>query len=278
MNKRIMNRKINVMKSFIAVAGLIAIFLCQSANAGSRCSESWYRISCSYNVTKVSSTSITKRDVFWQVPLGTAPADGWPVAIMYQGTAAPVEFERTRYETFGLYYEAKTIKRLLDSGYAVLAPRAGANIAWQTNLTGILYPLSADYQFLNNLFDAIDSGVFGNLDGGSKFATGISSGGYNTSRMAVTWPHEFKALVVHSGSYATCAATLCLIPDLDSNHPPTAFVHGLWDPLAPWVAMDLYYDKLRDKGIPTGRLNVSGGHEWFSGSANYIVNWFNQYR
>lgn len=279
MNIKITKLSFKSIKLSVVVVGLIAFFTLQSANASSRCSESWYRISCSYNVTKINSNPLTQRDVHWQIPTGTAPADGWPVALIYQGTITPVKFKRTRFEAFGTYYEAKTIKRLLDSGYAVLAPRAAANVAWHTNLSGVLYPLTTDYEFFNNLFDAIDEGVFGNLDGGSKFATGISSGGYNTSRMAVTWPHEFKALVVHSGSYATCASVLCLVPDLnEEEHPPTAFVHGLWDPIAPWVAMDLYYDRLRYEGIPTKRLNVSGGHSWFSSSPKFIVDWFNQYR
>ncbi len=278
MNVKIKKPNYKHLTSVTLIVGFLALFALQSANAASRCSESWYRVKCSYNVTKINSSALTKRDVYWQVPNGTPPADGWPVALIYQGTAAPVQFERTRYDAFGLFYEAKTIKRLLDSGYAVLAPRAAANVAWHTNLSGIFYKATTDYSFFNNLFDAIDDGVFGNLDGGKKFATGISSGGYNTSRMAVTWPYEFKALVVHSASYATCAGILCVVPKLDSNHPPTAFVHGLWDPLAPWVAMDQYYDRLQYDGIPTKRLNFNGGHGWSSSSAKFVVDWFNKYR
>lgn len=274
----ITHRRYKQMSLAVFVIGLLSVFAIQSANAASRCSESWYRVKCSYKVTKIKSSGVTKRDVVWQVPHGTPPKDGWPVAMIFQGTVSPVKFERTRYSAFGTYYEVKTIKRLLDSGYAVLAPRAAANVAWHTNLSGVLYKATTDYSFFNNLFDAIDDGVFGNLNGGKKFATGISSGGYNASRMAVTWPYEFKALVVHSASYATCAAAACVVPILKSNHPPTAFVHGLWDPLAPWWAMDSYYDRLRFQGKPTKRLNVNGGHEWFSGSPKFVVDWFNRYR
>lgn len=270
--------KLIQVRSLSVGIAMLSLFGVTSAYANSRCTQTSSHITCSLNVTKLNSTPVTKREVHWEVPLGTAPQDGWPVAIIYQGSITPVEFSRNINDDFGTYYEALTIKKLLDAGYAVLAPRAGADIAWQTNLAGILYPASADYYFLNNLFDAIDDGVFGNLNGGKKFATGISSGGYNASRMAVTWPHEFKALVVHSASYATCNSSLCVVPTLSSNHPPTAFIHGFWDPLAPWWAMDSYYDRLRWKGIPTSRLNVSGGHEWFSQSPNKVLEWFNRYR
>ncbi len=270
----------NVVRSyFLLAAVVVSPFLSASDTyADSRCTQTPTQITCSHNVTNIESTPFTEREVHWEIPLGSAPQGGWPVAIIYQGSFTPVEFSRNINDDFGTYYEALTIKKLLDAGYAVLAPRAGIDLAWQTNLTGILYTVSADYYFLNNLFDAIDDGVFGNLNGDKKFATGISSGGYNASRMAVTWPYEFKALVVHSASYATCSGSLCLIPSLSSNHPPTAFVHGLWDPLAPWWAMDSYYDKLRWKGIATSRLNVSGGHEWFAQSSDKIVDWFNKYR
>lgn len=270
-------------RCFIAlfIKFMFVFLVAQSAYAGSRCKERNYiflpdTISCSYNVTRIDSSPVTSRDVYWEVPLGTPPTDGWPVAIIYQGTAEPVEFVRTSLSLFGTYYEAKTIKKLLDSGYAVLAPRAAAGVAWYTNTSGILYELTTDYTFLNNLFDAIDLGVFGHLDGGRKYATGISSGGYNTSRMALTWPGEFKALVVHSASWATCGGALCVMPiNMPEDHPPTKFIHGLFDPIAPWWAMDLYYDRLLYEGIETERLTVSDGHSWFSSSPNAVVNWFN---
>ena len=129
------------------------------------------------------------------------------------------------------------------------------------------------------MFQAIRDGKFGPLNPDRKYATGISSGGYNTSRMAVTWPNEFKALVVHSGSYATCAGPVCLVPyDVASDHPPTKFIHGFLDPIVPWWTMNIYYDTLLYNGIATEQVTLPfGGHEWFKESPQEVLKWFNAY-
>lgn len=224
------------------------------------------------------SSGITDRQVKWELPLGTPPAGGWPVALIYQGSIFEVEFSRKKNDPFGGYWEARTIKALLDAGYAVIAPRAPAELAWHTNVLSPeeIYELSTDYIFLNNVFDGIEAGLFGPLNPQRKYATGISSGGYNASRMAVSWPGEFNALVVHSASYATCAGPACVMPlCMPEDHPPTRFVHGFLDAIVPWWSMDLYYDRLLWEGVETDRLTEAlGGHEWFPSSPNAVVNWF----
>jgi len=68
------------------------------------------------------------------------------------------------------------------------------------------------------------NGIFGHLNNKNKFATGISSGGCMTSRMAVSYEGEFRALAIAAGSYATCGGILCVIPIfLPRDHPPTLF-------------------------------------------------------
>ena len=198
---------------------------------------------------------------------------------MYQGSFFPVEFSRNQLAPFGGYYEVKVIEKLLNNGFAVIAPDAGIDLFWETNLP-VIYEFTADYIFLNNLFNAIRSGHFGPINDNKKFATGISSGGYNTSRMAVSYPGEFKALVVQSGSYATCSGPLCIVPSsLPNDHPPTYFLHGFLDLVVPWWSMDLYYDRLRSEGVPTGRYtDYTADHEWFSASPGKVYSWFNQYR
>ncbi len=255
--------------------------------AASRCSETskkWYRpgtINCSYQTLSLPSSSITSRDIKFQIPLGSPPAGGWPVALIYQGTLFPVEFNQDTRAPFGGFYETKVIKTLLDNGYAVLAPRAPAELAWLTNSAGPLtnYNITTDYTFLNNVLDAIEDGIFGPLNDNRKYATGISSGGYNTSRMAVSFPGEFKGLVVASASYATCAGPVCAVPyNLPSDHPPTYFIHGFLDAIVPWWTMDIYYDRLLSKGIETGRhTNSWAGHEWLPESPELVLNWFNQH-
>lgn len=286
--KRIMIKNAKRVNAISCRILLLLVFIAgsQVASAASRCTEKYYyllpdTISCSYRVTSIPSSAITSRDVVWQLPLGTAPSGGWPVAIIYQGSLFPVEFSRNSLAPFGGFYEAKTIKTLLDAGYAVLAPRAPAELAWLTNSAGPLtnYEITTDYTFLNNVFKGIRQGKFGPLNNQRKYATGISSGGYNTSRMAETWPGEFKALVVHSGSWATCLGPVCVLPgDIPADHAPTKFIHGFIDTIVPWWTMDLYYDRLQYEGIETERLTIAtGGHEWFKQSPKAVLDWFNRH-
>lgn len=236
---------------------------------------------CSYSSTLIEALPGTFRNVKYQVPEGTPPAGGWPVVVVYQGSFFPVEFTRTEGTPFGGYYELQVIERMLNNGFAVIAPDAAADLFWETNLPGfsIAYELSGDYRYLTNLFAAIRKGTFGPINPNKKFATGVSSGGYNTSRMAVSFPGEFKALAIQSGSYATCGGPLCIVPTLPANHPPTYFLHGWLDIVVPWWTMDLYYEKLRSQGIPTGLYtDYFAGHGWFSASPDKIYAWFNQYR
>lgn len=271
---------------------LIVLFGCMhaTANADSRCVERAKRfltpgkINCSYRSITLPSSDITSREVLYELPLGQPPEGGWPVAIVFQGSIFPVEFSRNTRAPFGGFYEVRAIKELLDHGYAVLAPRAPLELAWLTNAASVvsdnLYHTTTDYTFLTNVFSAIEQGAFGPLNANLKYATGISSGGYNTSRMAVSFPGEFKALAVHSGSYAECLGPICVVPfALPEDHPPTYFIHGLVDLIVPWATMDSYYDRLRWAGVTAERhTNTLGGHEWFPESAQLVREWFDRHR
>lgn len=279
------------LRTWLKSTTLIGLLLAAASNqawADSPCSERSKtlllpgKISCSYKSTWIKSGSISSRKVIYQLPSGTAPAGGWPVAVVYQGSFFPLDdFSYYTTDPFGGYYEGRVVKKLLENGYAVVAPSAPADLFWHTNLPGLAtnYESSTDFTFLTNLFQAIDDGKLGPLNGNRKYATGISSGGYNSSRMAVSFPGEFRALVVQSGSYATCSGPVCSVPNpLPANHPPTYFIHGFVDLVVPWWSMDMYYDQLLYQSIPTGRYTqTTGGHEWFPASANKVLAWFNAY-
>lgn len=267
------------------LCALLALLGTGIAWADSRCSERSAtlllpaKVSCSYQTTWISSGPLSIRQVIYQTPLGTPPAKGWPVVLIYQGSFFPLD-DFTYYSNmpFGGFYEGKLIQKLLDNGYAVIAPSAPADLFWQTNIPGLAqtYELSTDYRFIGNVLQAIRQGHFGRLDPSRQYATGISSGGYNTSRMAVSFPGQFKALAIQSASYATCSGPVCVVPELPANHPPTTFLHGFVDAVVPWWSMDLYYDRLLYQGIETTRYtDPLGGHEWFSASPRHILAWFN---
>ncbi|MGI9277920.1 MAG: extracellular medium-chain-length polyhydroxyalkanoate depolymerase [Endozoicomonas sp.] len=236
-----------------------------------------------------------KRDVLYSLPLGKVPKEGWPVVVFYQGSFFPTQFagDHTTDSVdayFGAYYELQTIKELLDNGYAVLVPRALNNIAWQTNVPNPMDPygfygftITQDYKFLTNLLAAINDGQFdrhGKLNTNKLFATGISSGGYNTSRMAVSFAGQFTALAIHSASYATCNGSICSIPStMPKDHPPTVFLHGSKDPLVPVSTMERYYNTLQKNGITTEKHVFSGkGHEWVPQSPSIIRKWFDRHK
>ena len=196
-------------------ARLFALSLLTVAGAApaqaARCTLTSTTAVCSHNTTTVwtGSWGWTPREVHWQVPEGSPPADGWPVVIVYQGSFMPAEntFDSTSSMAYGAYWLTALTDELLDRGYAVLAPEAlgGGSTYWQTNIYpyNVYWWSASDAYFVDDILGGIAWGDFGDLDTDNVFATGLSSGGYMTSRMAVSYPGDFKALSVHSGSYAT---------------------------------------------------------------------------
>lgn len=253
-----------------------------SGNDPSRCTETPDRIACTYEATSLPAQAGILRDVLYQVPTGTPPNGGFPVALFFQGSfhGPALMFDAKSDATFGGYHVAKTIKSLLDAGYAVVAPEAHAEggTFWDTNIPpwSLNWTTAPDHAFMVSIFAAIVDGKFGPLNPSRQYATGISSGGYMTSRMAVSYQGQFKALAVHSGSYATCSGSLCVIPDvLPNDHAPTLFLHGEKDFTVPINTMKNYDAKLKTSGKETRVVtDPNAGHEWIPAGAKELVNWF----
>lgn len=223
------------------------------------------------------------RKVRWQVPEGTPPAGGWPVAFLFQGTNwndSNHPFKRKASDSFGMIYEARMIREMLDnpSGtgrkYAVFVPEPPNSTAlveyWHTN-TVVPYSASCDYDFFPDFFDEIKAGNYGTpFNMSQRYAFGISSGGYNTSRMAVTYNsgtangNTWKALAVIAASYATCGGASCSVPSLPANHPPTKFYHGTADLTVPISTMRKYYDQMGAQGLIRAKVEHTSGHTYTS--------------
>lgn len=116
---------------------------------------------------------------------------------------------------FDAYAQTEIVKSLLDNGFVVLTPDAPEGLFWQTNIP----PYDADWngcsddRFMLEMFDHIQNQTtFGKCDFGHMFASGISSGGYMTSRVAVSLVDYFRAVVVESGSYMICGGPACEVP------------------------------------------------------------------
>lgn len=237
---------------------------------------------CTFHDGKVTCpaivTSLESRDVYWQTPSSPAPDGGFPAVIVYQGSFfAPASTwgEVASTEPYGGFQQARMQALLLERGFTVIAPTALGGVAWQTN-SGVLWELTADKPFIDALLTAVRGGTFGPVDTTRLYATGISSGGYMTSRMAVSYPGVFRALAIHSGSYATCAGYACFVPStLPAQHPPTRFLHGRNDLTVPLYTAESYVQRLRAQGFTTDLvIDDAAGHEWLAVSPERIVEWF----
>jgi predicted esterase len=136
---------------------------------------------------------------------------------------------------------------------------------------------SSDDTLMRNLFAAIDddNGPFGPLNSERLYATGISSGGFMTSRMAVSYPGRFRALAIHSGGYAWCSAVCVLPSSLPASHPPTLFVHGLNDLVVTPGVMTMYREALEADGVEVDVvIDDNAAHEWTGLAVDAIPAWF----
>jgi len=249
----------------------------------STCDATATSVDCPYTTVRVDpGLGFATRDVHVATPLGTPPTDGWPAVLFFQGSlfSAELSFTGTDGAPFGQFHLARTVQSLLDEGFVVIAPEvlAGGSTFWQTNIPpfSVAWQGSSDDRLMGQIFDEIDNnGLFGPIDSASMYATGISSGGFMSSRMAVSYPGRFRALAIHSAGYATCSA-VCLMPrSLPDDHPPTLFVHGLTDLIVPPRVMTQYRDALEDDGVEVDVLiGDREGHEWMAEAATAIPDWF----
>jgi hypothetical protein len=276
---------------FAACAAAVAFLHLPAAEAARCAADSKGNWSCTYqerdevfnanNGAGSCSNVAVRRHVRWQVPEGTPPAGGWDTVFYYNGTVSAVSslvnpFSAKTTDNYGFIYLPQVFHELLDDPrgtgrkYAVIAAEAPTVFGmqfWDTNSVNP-YTSSGDYCFLPDLFNELAAGNYGpasqyNLN--RRFAFGISSGGYNTSRMAVTFNNNstWKALGIVSASYATCSGSNCYVPkSLPANHPPTKFWHGTADTTVPIWTMRQYHSQLQSQGIATEKLEHSQGHQF----------------
>jgi hypothetical protein len=279
------------MRGPCAFASCLALFVgCQPVPDGeraiatasasaSRCTVGTIDVSCTHE-----SITLDGRAVLFATPLGNAPADGWPVALIFQGTGfgPPTMWHWSILDPVGTILGGRNqvllVKNLLDNGFAVITPAADlGGFAWDTNLPPFDFDwsIAPDNHFLEDLFTAGDGGAFGALSSTRWYATGVSSGGYMTSRMAVSYQGRFRALAIESASYATCSGPLCLIPSLPANHPPTLFLHGALDVIVPVVTALAYEARLSAMNVPTKIvIDPLFAHGWIPAAPTEVVAWF----
>ncbi len=252
--------------------------------AGSRCTQTAAALHCAHHTLVVSpgGLGLGSRGVHWQVPLGAPPAKGWPVVLMFQGSffSADTFWDSTPSAPYGGWSQAHVVRALLDRGFAVITPKTRFDGAyyWDTNVIGQSdnWSASDDHHLMLAIFDGIATGRFGTLDTTRWYATGISSGGYMTSRMALSYPGKFRALAVVAASWATCAGALCTIPaTLPADHPPTLFLHGEKDLTVPVSTMRSYAAALTAQRMELRVVtDADAGHAWLDVAPAEVSGWF----
>lgn len=260
-----------------------------STDAGVQpCTLTGDRLSCAHRTFEVAVAQPLPltRVVHIGLPGGVAPTSGWPTVFLFQGSlySAQLSWSAVPSDPIGAFWQTSTVASLLDAGFAVVTPevRYGGTTYWDTNVPqwSVMWSNAPDHHFMVALLDGVSAGTFGPLDGAKLYAGGISSGGYMTSRMALSYPGRFKALAVHSASWATCGGPLCVVPDsLPVDHPPTLFLHGEADAVVPIATMRAYETKLVGQGVEVKTVTVAGkGHEWLEVGVTELPAFFAAHR
>ena len=260
---------------------ILIFFLIINYALASQCFESnnGDSLSCQHKMIKLDGL-YAKREILYAIPDTPRPERGYPVALFFQGSFFPMQFERNKNDPFGGYNEILTIKALLDNGFIVIAPKAGANFFWQSNLIGLNYDLSSDKYLIDKIIGEIKNQSFGPADTENLFALGISSGGYMTDRMAQSHNHaEFKALAIAAASYAKCGGPYCPLPsEISVFHPPTLFLHGKRDLIVPLYTMEKYEKLLRENHVITKKIiHETATHQWIQESPDAVISWFKRF-
>lgn len=291
----------------IAAVAAIGCFTATPAFADrcvSNAQGQWTCTNASRTHSFVHQNSNKSRTVFWQVPEGSPPPGGWPVVFFYHGwdtrlLSSPINpFTITKTASNANLLPQIFHELLDDPGgtgkkYAVIAASAQlrplAGRYWDTNdPLNSNYATQEDFAFFPDLFGEIKTGSYGpasQFNMSKRFAFGFSSGGYNSSRMAVTFNEApgdagaWKALGIFSASYATCRGSTCTIPALPANHPPVKFWHGVNDTVNPLWTAELYRDRLQANGKATAFEYHMGGHAYDVSELNGtgVKAWFDQH-
>lgn len=259
----------------------IVLVACSSPASSEYCEQVGLRLQCAHLTTRLE-TRMGEREVHWQVPTGEVPEGGWPVVLFFQGAFLPAEkmWDASERAMFGMYDQVRVLEALLLHGYAVITPTAPVKglTTWSTNVPPFAsaWEGSPDDELVDLILEGIEEGDFGRLDPDRLYATGLSSGGYMSSRMAISYPGRFRSLVIVAGSYATCLGPICNVPDLlPDDHPPTRFLHGALDVFIPTFTMVGYRDQLQAQGIDSDSIiHPWKGHSWTEDSPEQVLEWF----
>eukprot|EP00754_Rhynchopus_humris_P041558 Rhum_TRINITY_DN25112_c0_g1::Rhum_TRINITY_DN25112_c0_g1_i1::g.181272::m.181272 len=239
---------------------------------------------------------LQERNIYHMIPSGTAPAEGWPVVMLYHGWNMGGKDGWQAKAGSTSFNKVRTKAALLEAGFAVFAPdsnmfRDGGY--WETNIDPYasadlaVWAQADDNRFLTALFAEMEAGYFGKVNVKKMHGIGFSSGGFMTSRMGFNYASKFLSLTVVSGGPAWCDGWWCPEDVFDSaqpqaalpSHPPTLFLHGTEDKMCyPKYSLD-YEERLKKVNVVTKYVTEKCGHTWLAATPKEHLDWvkkFNQ--
>ncbi|MFH1837900.1 MAG: alpha/beta fold hydrolase, partial [Candidatus Kuenenbacteria bacterium] len=202
--------------------------------------------------------------------------------------------------------QVEFVKKALIKGYAVIAPDSETPNYSNCTIKDTKqwyyekdWQNSSDYTFFNQIIPWINNQNIFNSN--RVYATGISSGGFMSSRLARFFgTPKIKAIAVRSAGDADSIThedrsnmKLCsdgnnpfpascgpIFNDVNSsintNHSPTLIIHGSKDGTVPIESANHYYDELTSANIATTKkVKPLGCHTWFDDYDQEILDWFN---
>jgi len=206
-----------------------------------------------------------------------ATGNKMPVIIVLHGRtqSADIWFENSAQGAF--------VKKAINERFAVIAPDSTTPICQGVKQWDYTKDFS-DKAFFEGIFNWIDNQS--EFDKERIYVTGISSGGFMTSRVGMVFADKVKAIAIASGGDADyssvrrdngCRTTFDKsVPIIEGNQPKTLFIHGDIDPIVPFSMDQNYYTALKDKGVETRFIkNRFGTHLWYNKYDQDILDWFN---
>jgi len=272
---------------------------CGTCSSTQTCSSG----SCINETPQEGTITLNGREFIFKKP---SSGSNFPVIIVLHGGGQSAD------AWFSSNEQSQFVTDALADGYAIIAPNSGSPIYSSCTIQTKQWYYEKDwatlddYDFFNEIFSWINSNQ--DLNSNRVYATGISSGGFMSSRLARSFgTSKLKAIAVHSSGDADSIThgdqsdlKLCTfgtggtIPDacgptfnnidspINTNHPPTLIIHGTYDGMVPVASGEHYYDELNSAGIQVTKfIKTTGGitacHSWFSESSQKILDWFGKY-
>lgn len=226
---------------------------------------------------------IDGRFIVYKQPVTNPPLEGYPIIFLFHGASLHAF---SWFLGFHTWSKAKTTftKTALENGYFVVGleskkpmrpgPRGWNSFEEHTSENYDIIYVQEVISFLENSSLRLDTNKI--------YCAGFSSGAFFCSRLAQSYGHRFRGVILNSGCNADAIEISKSGPDfnfttgynISSFHPPTLLVHGEKDSLVPIEGSETYYQDLKDNNINVTKLfDETGRHIWLKGFNNEIINW-----